>query len=196
MPSRSSAPEALTTALDGAFAEISDAAARLEGAAPVVVIDGRSGSGKTTLARRLVAEWPRSGEEPQLVALDSFYPGWDGLAEATRLTREWLLIPHRARIEGRWRRFDWRALAFDEAHVVDPERALIVEGAGALTPSAAALADLTVWIDAPEESRRRRALERDGDTYAPHWERWAAQEVAHIDEHDPRAVADLVFELP
>lgn len=196
MPSRSSEADAVTTALENAFARISDAVARVEAAAPVVVIDGRSGSGKTTLARRLVVEWPRAGEEPQLVALDSFYPGWDGLEEATRLTREWLLIPHRARIEGRWRRFDWRALAFDETHVVAPDRPLVVEGAGALTSAAAELADLTVWLDAPEESRRSRALERDGDTYAPHWERWAAQEIAHIRAHDPRAVADLAFELP
>jgi len=32
----------------------------------------------------------------------------------------------------------------------------------------------------PEKDRRARALARDGDLYAPHWERWAAQEEAYI----------------
>ena len=196
MPSRSNTEGSFAAAHDAAFAVIADAVARLDAPVPVVVIDGRSGGGKTSLARRLETEWPRPGEAPQLVALDSFYPGWDGLAEATHLTREWLLIPHAAGIDGRWRRFDWASLAFAEEHVVDAGRALIVEGAGALSPAAQGLADLTVWIDAPAGSRRQRAIERDGDTYAPHWDRWAAQEAAHIAEHDPRAVADLVFELP
>ena len=46
---------------------------------PVVVIDGRSGAGKSTLARLLVDTWPLPGLV-QLVALDSIYPGWDGLS--------------------------------------------------------------------------------------------------------------------
>src|SRR5690606_29833513 len=41
----------------------------------VVLIDGRSGSGKTTLATALAARLPGT----QLVRLDDFYPGWDGL---------------------------------------------------------------------------------------------------------------------
>ncbi|WP_203135314.1 hypothetical protein [Microbacterium sp. JZ31] len=172
------------------------AVAALDVSAPRVLIDGRSGSGKTTLASRLVREWPRAGEKPQLIALDSFYPGWDGLAEGTRLAHEWLLVPHAEGVEGRWRRFDWEAHAFAEPHPVAPRRPLIVEGAGALTPAAAGLAHVVVWVDAPEPSRRARALERDGDTYAPHWERWAAQEVRHIETHDPRALAHLVFDLP
>ncbi|WP_345750422.1 hypothetical protein [Microbacterium rhizophilus] len=196
MPSRSSAPDPFAEALDAAAASLAAAVARLDIVAPALVIDGRSGGGKTTLARRLAADWPRMGEEPQLVALDSFYPGWDGLAEGTRLTREWLLAPHAAGIAARWRRFDWDVQAFAEEHVVAPQRPLIVEGSGALTPAARPLVQLAVWVDAPRESRRARALERDGDTYAPHWQRWAAQEESHIAAHDPRGLADLVFDLP
>lgn len=196
MHSRSSGRDAFGIALDAAFAAVAEAVAGLDCAAPRVVIDGRSGSGKTTLAERLVADWPRAGETPQLVALDSLYPGWDGLEEGTRLAHEWLLVPHTAGIEGRWRRFDWAAQAFAEPHVVAPDRPLVIEGSGALTPAAAALAHVAVWVDAPEASRRDRALERDGDTYAPHWDRWAAQEVRHIESHGPRSLAHLVFELP
>lgn len=195
MPSRSS-DGSFAAAHDAAFASIAAAVAVLDARAPGVIIDGRSGGGKTTIARRLADEWPRAGERPQLVALDSFYPGWDGLEEATHLTREWLLIPRAAGIEGRWRRYDWGVLSFAEEHIVALDRPLIIEGSGALTRAARKLADLGVWIDAPEESRRRRAIARDGDTYAPHWDRWAAQEAAHIAAHEPRAVADLAFDLP
>ena len=39
-------------------------------------------------------------------------------------------------------------------------------------------ADLAVWIADPgEEERRHRAIARDGQTYAPHWQRWADQDL-------------------
>ena len=41
--------------------------------------------------------------------------------------------------------------------------------------------------------RRARALSRDGETYAPHWERWAAQEDAVYRSSRPRDRADLVL---
>ena len=41
--------------------------------------------------------------------------------------------------------------------------------------------------------RRRRALDRDGETYAPHWERWAAQERVTFARERTRARADLVL---
>jgi uridine kinase len=194
--SRSSPPDPFAAAHDAAARALTDAVTRLTASAPVVVIDGRSGSGKTTLARRLADAWPLAGERPELVAMDSLYPGWDGLAEGSRLAHEWLLAPHAAGVEGRWRRFDWDAHVFAETHAVSAVRPLILEGSGALTREARSLVHLAVWVDAPESSRRRRALDRDGDAYAPHWERWAAQERRHVARHDPRAIADLAFDLP
>jgi cytidylate kinase len=41
-----------------------------------------------------------------------------------------------------------------------------------------AFAAVRVWLEAPATVRKERALARDGDTYAPHWDRWAAQEDA------------------
>ena len=50
----------------------------------------------------------------------------------------------------------------------------IIEGCGAID----AEADLSVWIADPgEDERRSRALARDGQTYAPHWRRWADQDL-------------------
>ncbi len=60
-------------------------------------------------------------------------------------------------------------------------------------PPAAGHADLAVWVETPDAVRRERALARDGDTYAPHWERWAAQERAVYAADPPAARADLVL---
>ena len=43
--------------------------------------------------------------------------------------------------------------------------------------------------------RKKRALDRDGETFAPHWEAWAAQEEAMLArEHTPDR-ADLVVSV-
>ena len=75
-----------------------------------------------------------------------------------------------------------------------PSRAvdLIVEGCGALTPTNRRLATAGVWLDLDASQRRLRALARDGETFAPHWERWAAQERAHWAANRPADLADVV----
>ncbi|MCR2811672.1 hypothetical protein NQ166_08625 [Microbacterium sp. zg.Y1090] len=172
------------------------AAVRAVGAPnPVVLIDGRSGAGKSTLARELVARWPLRGRV-QLVALDSLYPGWDGLLEGAQYARDQILRPHARGLVGVWQRWDWETDERAEAHAVDPSLPLIVEGSGALTPETARLADVRVWMTSPTASRQARALARDGDTYRPHWVRWAEQEERHIARHDPQARASLVFDIP
>jgi cytidylate kinase len=62
-----------------------------------------------------------------------------------------------------------------------------------LTSANRGLADLGIWVEAPDAERKRRALLRDGDTYRPHWDRWAVQEDAFIARYHPRAVADWVL---
>ncbi|SDO79862.1 hypothetical protein SAMN04487848_2177 [Microbacterium sp. ru370.1] len=160
-----------------------------------VVVDGRSGAGKSSLARRLVSAWPGRGRV-QLVALDDVYPGWDGLAAGVEYAREMILLPHARGLLGVWERWDWEAGSRAEAYAVDPSLPLVIEGAGILTPEVARLADLSVWVEAPAASRRDRAFARDGDTYRPHWQRWARQEDAHIEAHSPAERADVRVRVP
>ncbi|WP_295010974.1 hypothetical protein [uncultured Microbacterium sp.] len=174
---------------------IIDAVRRTDRPDPVVLIDGRSGAGKSTLARRLADRWPLAAPA-QLVALDAIYPGWDGLAEGAERARAQILHPHRQGVPGTWRRYDWATGEYAESHTVDPGRGVILEGCGALTPGSSRDADVRVWIDAPEPSRRGRALDRDGDLFRPHWRRWAAQEDKHLQDDDPIALADLVIRVP
>ncbi|WP_036421763.1 MULTISPECIES: aminobenzoate synthetase [unclassified Mycobacterium] len=160
---------------------------RLDEAATVLV-DGRSGSGKSTLAMQLHDVWADS----VVVRLDDIYPGWDGLFWAADHVHQSLLAPRAAGEAGRWRSWDWSGACPGDWHRVDRGQRLVIEGIGALTPATRALADLGIWVDADDATRKRRALRRDGDLYRPHWDRWAAQEEDFVARHRPKECADLI----
>jgi hypothetical protein len=185
----------VSTALEVAASHVLEAIVGVAASNPVVLIDGRSGSGKTSLARALVARWPLRGRV-QLVALDSLYPGWDGLADGAEAARDLILRPHARGLIGVWERWDWEASAPAEAHAVDPSLPLIVEGSGLLTAATARLGDVRVWLESPPQSRMRRALQRDGETYRPLWARWAEQEERHLALDEPTRRATHVFAIP
>jgi len=159
--------------------------ARASAARPVVLVDGRSGSGKSTVARELAA-----GLDAELVRLDDLYPGWDGLEAGSRHVHDHVL----AASGPRWQRWDWTTDRPAEWHELDPSRPLVVEGCGALSRTNRALASFGIWVELDVETRKRRALERDGEAYAPHWDRWAAQEDAFIAREHPRDLADVILE--
>ena len=135
---------------------------------PVVTIDGYSGSGKSTLAAalaRLVNGW-------QVLHLDDWYPGWDGLAAGARIARRIAADLREGRAPS-YEAWDWEA-GETGATIRVPLAPTIIEGCGAIE----AEADLAIWIADPgEDERRSRALARDGQTYAPHWRRWAEQDL-------------------
>ena len=137
-------------------------------AVPVVTIDGYSGSGISTLAAalvRLVNGW-------QVLHLDDWYPGWDGLAAGADIARR-IAADLRAGRASSYEAWDWEH-GITGATIRVPLAPTIIEGCGAIE----AEADLSVWIADPgEEERRTRALARDGQTYAPHWRRWAEQDL-------------------
>lgn len=177
----------------------------------VLLIDGRSGSGKTSLAARIVRELRGAGAagadphdphhstaEPQLLRVEDLYPGWDGLAEGSAALAAVL-------DEGRYHRYDWYAGTFAEEHRIALRPPLVIEGCGAITARNLAAARRwavraagegavvrSLWLDCPDEVRRSRALARDGDSYAPHWDRWATQEDTLYAEHEPWRLADDV----
>lgn len=135
---------------------------------PVVTIDGYSGSGKSTLAAalaRLVPGW-------QVLHLDDWYPGWDGLAAGADIARRIAADLREGRAPS-YEAWDWEA-GETGATIRVPLAPTIIEGCGAIE----AEADLAIWIADPgEDERRSRALARDGQTYAPHWRRWADQDL-------------------
>lgn len=193
MHSRSRDP--LAEALHRGAADIIAAIVAVAASNPVVLIDGRAGAGKTTLARVVAANWPLAGR-PQLIALDSLYPGWDGLDAGVERALHDVLRPHARGLLSTWRRWDWETETEAEAHAVTPALGVILEGCGALNPASARLADVRVWVESPTASRKRRALDRDGDGFRPHWTRWAEQEDRHIRRDDPESLATVVVNVP
>ena len=135
---------------------------------PVVTIDGYSGSGKSTLAAALASLLPGW----QVLHLDDWYPGWDGLAAGTDIARR-IATDLRGGRASSYEAWDWENDATG-ATIRVPLAPTIIEGCGAIE----AEADLAIWIADPgEDERRSRALARDGQTYAPHWRRWAEQDL-------------------
>jgi uridine kinase len=159
------------------------------GGTRVVAVDGRSGAGKTSLAGILRAELAAP-----VVSLEDLYGGWDGLERGIDLLVSEVLEPLAAGRIALVPRYDWVARKWAEPVALDPPEVLIVEGVGAGARRAAAYASVLVWLEATPAVRKKRALDRDGETFAPHWDRWAAQEDAMLArEHTPER-ADILID--
>lgn len=154
----------------------------------VVLIDGGSGSGKTTLAVALQTSLVMARVPAQLVSLDRCYPGWSGLAAAATMVVDDILDP----VNPGYRRWDWQHSRPADWVELDPERPLIVEGCGALTPLNAAYSTLGIWVHRDPHDRKAAALTRDRGAFEPHWDHWAAQEHQHWSAHRPWNLASLV----
>ena len=154
----------------------------------LVLVDGRSGAGKTQWA----TEMARS-TGLLLISLDDVYPGWDGLdAGHWRIYRECILPWSQGQL-GVLRRWDWQTMAPGSEITVSPDSSLIIEGCGALSTWTSPHATSRYWIDADDSVRRRRALDRDGAMFAPHWQRWALQEERFYALHRSRELADSII---
>lgn len=141
------------------------------GATRVVAVDGRSGAGKTSLAAAL-----RDELGAPVVSLDDLYGGWDGLEHGIDLLVSAVLEPLAAGQAARVPRYDWVGGEWAAPTVIEPPDVLIVEGVGAGARRAATFESVLVWLEVPALVRKRRALGRDGETFAPHWDQWAAHE--------------------
>lgn len=152
----------------------------------VVAVDGPSGSGKTQFGAQLAE---RLGAP--VLHLDDLYPGWDGLAEAVTVLTTLVLEPLAHGERAAYRRWDWMRSRWGREVLVPPTALLVVEGVGASVRPAGDRASVRLWLDAPEPVRYARAMARDGETYRPHWDRWARQEQALFSADGTAARADL-----
>ncbi|HEY9494116.1 MAG TPA: hypothetical protein VIR15_04620 [Intrasporangium sp.] len=159
----------------------------------VVAIDGRSGAGKTTLALGVAADL-RSYGTTAIVHMDHLYPGWDGLGESSEILATRVLEAISRASSAAYAQWDWEAGGWDGTVVLEPTDFLVIDGSGSSVGPARAYAAVGVFVDADPMLRMSRGLARDGDTYRPHWQRWAAQEDAIFAADDTRARADLVID--
>jgi uridine kinase len=158
------------------------------GGTRIIAIDGQAGSGKTTLAETLAAEL-----NAPVVSLEYLYDGWDGLERGIGLLVTEVLEPLSKGRTAYVPRYDWIGETWDEPTPLDPPETLIVEGAGAGARPAAKYESVLVWLETPSSVRKKRALDRDGETFAPYWDQWAAQESAMLARERTRERADIVI---
>jgi para-aminobenzoate synthetase len=138
---------------------------------------------------RLLKEPARAGKT-RVIAIDG--RSGAGKSSLDLLVSE-VLEPLRAGKAARVPRYDWVARAWGTPWVLEPPEVLIVEGVGAGARRAAGYASMLIWIEEPAAVRKKRALDRDGETFLPYWDMWAAQEDAMLMRDHTPARADLVI---
>ena len=69
----------------------------------------------------------------------------------------------------------------------------MLEGVGSSVRPAGDFAAVRVWVEADLAVRFARGIDRDGEAYRPHWERWALQENALFAADGTRERADVIL---
>lgn len=173
----------------------------------MISLDGRSGAGKTTLAAKLEEELTAQGHKVTIIRMEDMYQGWNGLSAAAR---QWSLSSMSISQGGpaMWFGWDWEkdeqtgpfTATYEPSDTAiprsmrsrAPRHILICEGVGSM----AGTSDLSIWLELDAETRRERAVSRDGQSMAEHWEMWAQQEEEllterSVDYRDPDFRLDL-----
>ncbi|WP_026819506.1 aminodeoxychorismate synthase component I [Arthrobacter castelli] len=159
----------------------------------IIAVDGRSGAGKTTLSLEL-ASGLRTHHSVSLFHLEDIYPGWDGLQAGVGAYRDWVLTPVYHGTDARWKPWNWEAGRHGATRLLHASEIVIVEGVGAAHRAARSMVDVVIWCSATDDERKERALRRDGDLFAPFWDRWAEQEAELLAGDDVPAASDLLVE--
>lgn len=159
---------------------------------PVILIDGPAGAGKSTLASHLQNALFRLGESaPRLIHMDDLYLGWDGLSAGYEYLMRNILGPLSQGRPASWQVYDWQRGTRTDWREFSGGTPLIVEGCGSISSASAGLADFTIWVEASEEARLERWIEREGND--EHWNSWRAQELDFYAREQSRRLAGLVF---
>ena len=153
----------------------------------LILIDGQSGVGKTSLASQMA-----SALGAEVVHLDDFYPGWDGLAAGRDVVIDEILRPLHDGRAGQSTRWDWMTNAPGEEMVVGPAEFIVVEGCGISTADSRMLADTVIWVECPDAVRRERLRARDGSRFTEELRLWDRQVDTHMRDNRPRETATVV----
>ena len=164
------------------------------GATKVAAIDGPSGAGKTDFAAALLtAALSQSLPGALLLHMDDLYPGWDGLDQAVAELHDRILAPLARDERAAYRRWDWEHDRYAEWQSLPATNLLLVEGVGSGSGPGSQFVSALIWLEADRDLRFRRSIERDGERYLPHWQRWAEREEALYASDRTRSRADLII---
>ena len=159
---------------------------------PIVLIDGRAGSGKSTFAERLQQQLFVDGESaPRVVHMDAIFEGWDGLSLGSDYLVRFILNQLSRGETASWQDWSWVRNQRSTWREFSGGTPLIVEGCGALTERSKEHADISIWLEATEEIRRERWLQRE--RHLDKFDFWAAQELDFYAREKSQSLADLVI---
>jgi uridine kinase len=159
---------------------------------PIVLIDGRAGSGKSTFAESLQQQLFRDGESaPRVIHMDNIFEGWDGLALGSDYLVRFILQPLARRETASWQDWSWVKNQRSSWREFSGGTPLIVEGCGSLTERSKEHADISIWLEASEETRRERWIQRE--RHLEKFDFWAAQELDFYAREKSQSLADLVI---
>jgi uridine kinase len=173
--------------LDDVLAEVMERTA--DSGLRIIGVDGPSGSGKSTLAARISA---RIGAP--LVQMDDFVSWVDLVGWWPRFEAQ-VLNPLLSGSDAHYQVRDWESDEFGTSlsgwKTVEWSPVVVFEG---LTCTRSAIADrlaYRIWVEAPDEVRLRRGLERDGGTHRDLWLDSMNTESQFFTDDATRARADL-----
>ena len=162
---------------------------RTENSRLLVTIDGPCASGKTTLAAGLAAEFgcevihtdhfvvPFERKTPERLAIPGGNCDWE------RLTAE-VIRPWKNGAEVRYRKFDWNEGCLKPPEYLAPGSLLILEGSYCNLPAIRAFADVRLFMNTPEETRRERLKQRESpESLERFYSRWIPLENAYFEEY-------------
>jgi uridine kinase len=160
---------------------------------PIVLIDGRAGSGKSTFAEALQQQLFRDGESaPRVIHMDNVFEGWDGLALGSDYMVRFILQPLARKETASWQDWSWVKNQRSSWREFSGGTPLIVEGCGSLTERSKEHADISIWLEASEEVRRERWIQRE--RHLEKFDFWAAQELDFYAREKSQSLADLVIQ--
>jgi pantothenate kinase len=159
---------------------------------PIVLIDGRAGSGKSTFAEALQQQLFRDGESaPRVIHMDNIFEGWDGLALGSDYMVRFILLPLARRETASWQDWSWVKNQRSSWREFSGGTPLIIEGCGSLNERSKEHADISIWLEAREEVRRERWIQRE--RHLEKFDFWAAQELDFYAREKSQSLADLVL---
>lgn len=157
---------------------------------PIVLIDGRAGSGKSTFAEKLQQKLFKDGESaPRVIHMDDLYPGWEGLTAGADYLVRFILNPLAKHQTASWQNWSWVKNERSIWREFSGGTPLIVEGCGSLTERSKEHAFKAIWLEASEETRRKRWLDRE--RHLDKFDFWAAQELDFYAREKSQTFADL-----
>jgi uridine kinase len=158
---------------------------------PIILVDGRAGSGKSTFAEKLQQQLFRDGESaPRVIHMDNIFEGWEGLSLGSDYMVRFILNPLERKETASWQDWSWVRNERSSWREFSGGTPLIVEGCGALTERSKEHGYLSLWLEASEETRRKRWLERE--RHLDKFDFWAAQELDFYAREKSQSLADLV----